>query len=814
MPPSQNFSSTDTQVSMDARQKRPSLTLVLPAYNEQATIEQAIREADAALAGLTDDYEILVVDDGSTDRTADLVAEAARRRGAVRLLRQPGNLGYGAALRRGFQAATKQLVAFTDADCQFDVRQLDRMILLAADYDIVCGYRIDRQDAWNRKVYSAGYNLLARLLLGTAVRDCDCALKLFRREWVQSVEIESDGFFVNSELLTKARLQGASMVEVGVAHRPRPGGESKVSLRHVPPVAAALARFWWRELLFPPTNFKATAASWSRGRQWAAGALLGLICLLLLLANLSYPLLEPDESRYAQIALEMLDSGDWITPRLDGQSYLDKPPLLYWMTALSYRLFGANEAAARLPCALCAALTVLLCYGLGKRLIGARAAWCGALALLLCGGFVLSGRFLILDGPLTLFVTAALLMGYLACGASRFRLGWWLAAAAACGLGVLAKGPVAVVLVLPPLVALRFLTPDVCRVRPYQWMLAAAVVVALTAPWFLAVSAAHGDFSGYFFWKHHVLRFVSAFDHRQPWWFYLPVLFVGMFPASLLLPALALFLFGRGSEERRMRAPPQGFLLLAAAWVLGFFSISSCKLPTYILPALPPLALLLGVMLDATVLTRGLSPRVSRLLRPIPRRGAVALLGIAAVGAAVDWAFVSEGPRGWLLDLLVLVAAGALLPAARRWTRAGADFAWGGSALVAIAVLAFAFVDVLPGVSRMRSIHLDAARLHAAHRDAPVVYFGHNAHSAALHLERDELVRLRTTQSAALRRLMREHREAVLVASRDDLARARRALGDSVELTPAGGRGRVFLMRRQKAPAVQFSARPQSTLRY
>ena len=158
---------------------------MLPAFNEEEVIEQAIREADDALREVTDDYEILVVDDGSRDATRERALREAQRRPAVHVISHDTNRGYGAALRTGFQAATKQYVGFTDADCQFNVREIDRLTVLLDDCDIACGYRIDRQDAWHRIFYSKVYNCLVRLLLGTRVRDCDCAMKLFRRDALQ-----------------------------------------------------------------------------------------------------------------------------------------------------------------------------------------------------------------------------------------------------------------------------------------------------------------------------------------------------------------------------------------------------------------------------------------------------------------------------------------------------------------------------------------------------------------------------------------------------------------------------------------------------
>ncbi len=155
--------------------QRPCLSLVLPACNEEAGLCQAISEADAALARLCHDYEIIVIDDGSRDTTAAIAADEAARRPHVRLLRHDSNLGYGAALRTGFAAARFDLVAFTDADCQF---HLDDLALLLPHTDaapIVVGYRVDRQDPWRRRFLSRGYNVIVRTLLGTRMRDCDCA---------------------------------------------------------------------------------------------------------------------------------------------------------------------------------------------------------------------------------------------------------------------------------------------------------------------------------------------------------------------------------------------------------------------------------------------------------------------------------------------------------------------------------------------------------------------------------------------------------------------------------------------------------------
>lgn len=254
-----------------------ALSLVIPALNEADVIATAVEEADAALGELFAEYEILVVDDGSTDDTPAVVERLAAAFPSVRLLRHEVNRGYGAALRTGFVAASFDRIAFTDADCQFDLSDLAKMVPRADEFPIVVGYRVDRKDPWRRRFLSKGYNLLARTFLGTRVRDCDCALKVFRRDALANLLPQSCGFFVNTEMLTRARQLGYDVTEVPVTHRPRLGGESKVSLGEVPKTLRTLLGFWWREVAFrrerpavtPPARTAAPRPSSSTPRRAA-----------------------------------------------------------------------------------------------------------------------------------------------------------------------------------------------------------------------------------------------------------------------------------------------------------------------------------------------------------------------------------------------------------------------------------------------------------------------------------------------------------------------------------------------------------------
>ncbi|MBA2793616.1 MAG: glycosyltransferase family 2 protein [Thermoleophilaceae bacterium] len=212
---------------MAAGDKPLRVSVVLPAFNEEANIEQSIAEVTAVAERLFSDHEVIVVDDGSTDRTAALVREVAAGDSRVRLLGHGGNRGYGEALRSGFLASRLDFVFFTDADLQFDVNEIEPFLEYAGTVDVVAGYRLNRQDTRARRAMAYGWNLLVRVLFYVPVRDIDCAFKLFDRRVIDAIDIQSVGAMVNTELMVKLGRRGASVVEIGVHHRPRPAGEAR-----------------------------------------------------------------------------------------------------------------------------------------------------------------------------------------------------------------------------------------------------------------------------------------------------------------------------------------------------------------------------------------------------------------------------------------------------------------------------------------------------------------------------------------------------------------------------------------------------------
>ena len=220
-----------------------SASIVLPAYNEEANVEEAIAEATATAERLLGEYEVIVVDDGSSDSTADLVERIAREDPRVRLVRHEANRGYGEALRSGFLASRLDHVFFTDADLQFDIAELERFLPFAGTVDVVAGFRRNRQDGLVRRILANGWNVIVRVLFYVPVRDIDCAFKLFDRRALNDVDIESVGAMVNTELMVKLGRSGASVVEVGVTHRPRRAGRPRgANLRVIATAVRELAR--------------------------------------------------------------------------------------------------------------------------------------------------------------------------------------------------------------------------------------------------------------------------------------------------------------------------------------------------------------------------------------------------------------------------------------------------------------------------------------------------------------------------------------------------------------------------------------------
>jgi len=225
--------------------KLPELSYFFPAHNEEANLRGLATEALMTLPDLAERFEIIIVDDGSRDATPAIADELAAAHPEVRVVHHPVNLGYGAALRSGFAAARHEFIAFTDGDRQFHVADIGLLAarLAAPDHPAaVVGYRIHRADPLVRTVYASLYRLANRIFFGLSVRDVDCACKLFRREALAGIAVESGGAFFSAELLIKLQARGRRIAEVGVPHYPRTAGSPTGAK---PQVVFRAARDFW-----------------------------------------------------------------------------------------------------------------------------------------------------------------------------------------------------------------------------------------------------------------------------------------------------------------------------------------------------------------------------------------------------------------------------------------------------------------------------------------------------------------------------------------------------------------------------------------
>jgi 4-amino-4-deoxy-L-arabinose transferase-like glycosyltransferase len=314
--------------------------------------------------------------------------------------------------------------------------------------------------------------------------------------------------------------------------------------------------------------------------------------------------MDPDEGRYAEIAREIFVLRDWLIPHLNLLPYLEKPPLVYWLTALSFKALGYTELAARLVPAVSALGGVFLAYGLGRVLWGPGPGVLSALVLASAAGYVALGRILTLDMTFALLLNLGIGLGYLALSRDQGRL--WLWAYLALGLAVLTKGPVA--LVLAGLVWVIWVGVSRGPWRRLIQIRGWALLTVITVPWFVYVQWRHPEFFRFFILEQHFGRFLTPAIHPEPLWYYLPVLLGLLLPWTWLLPWA---ITGGG----RWRDPDFRFLVIWAGVIMVFFSLSRGKLVPYILPALLPLALLVGRGL-ARLTGAGRLSFSSRLLKP------------------------------------------------------------------------------------------------------------------------------------------------------------------------------------------------------
>ena len=447
-------------------------------------------------------------------------------------------------------------------------------------------------------------------------------------------------------------------------------------------------------------------ADTSRQRSIYLG-LSGLIAVLWLAMLPLRPLFNPDEGRYAEIPREMVASGDWIVPHLNGLVYIEKPPLQYWATALSLELLGNNEFAARLYTALSALGSILAVALTARRLWGGAAGFRAAAILAGMLLFVILGQLLTLDMSLTLYLTVAL-CAFLAAQRSAEEgsspRGWMLLAWAATGLGMLTKGLVAAAIPGAVLVLYSAYTRDFKPWRRLHALAGVPLFLVITAPWYVLAARRIPDFLEFFFVHEHFARYLTpSADRQEVWWFFGVVFLLGSLPWTL--SALKVLFLHWPRPGARGDFDAALFLKIWVWFVCVFFSLSDSKLIPYILPAMPALALAIASLPEG-FLRRDLS------------RTALGTVGLA-LGLALVCLFAPAhvapterngyflALRGPLAEVAALLAVSGLYVLSRRRREAtgGALFLGAGWCLAGLLAMraAAAVAPIYSGVTLARA---------------------------------------------------------------------------------------------------------------
>ena len=382
----------------------------------------------------------------------------------------------------------------------------------------------------------------------------------------------------------------------------------------------------------------------------------------------AFALAEPDEPRYAEIPREMIESGDWVTPRLNYVKYFEKPPLVYWLTAVNFELFGMNEFVARLWPAIFALLGIGAAGVLGRSMYGPWTGYAAAALLAATPLYFGLGQILILDMPLTGLMTLALAAFWFAYADTRWRTPclWLLYAATA--LAVLTKGPVAPLLIGAILVAFLLLEGNL---RALAWLLnpvGIVIFLSVAVPWFVLVSQRNPEFVDFFVIKQHLDRFLKPDEHQQPLWFFVPMVVAGMLPwtAFALCAPRLLWRFVARLAARRVSAATL-YCVLWSGVIFAFFSLSGSKLATYILPVFCPLAILAARFFER-VIANGRTEILRRGTYIVLAFAVVTVVGAVIAGEVVDaWQLDAILPALYIGGLLLGVAAVVALALLRRW---------------------------------------------------------------------------------------------------------------------------------------------------
>jgi 4-amino-4-deoxy-L-arabinose transferase-like glycosyltransferase len=672
---------------------RPSVSIVLPVHNEADSLPVLWDELLGVLPRFGGRVEVIFVDDGSTDASADVLRGLVKRDPRVRLLRFERQIGLTAAFIAGLRAARGEILATMDSDLQNDPADLEVLLRHLDGADAAVGARLIRHDSWLKRVSSCVANAIRNRVTHEDVVDSACSLRVMRRACLEAwPPYEGMHRFVPTLL----RLAGHRVVVVPVHHRPRRFGRSKFSVRNRAFAAfldlLAVAWMGRRRLRYhvvedvggigveprehardlePVVTAPRAASGWP-------GVAVSLLLPLLLAAALFLPAIgqrsiyHPDEARYAVLAKTMLQTGQWLVPQIADEVHLEKPPLFVWAIALVSLLTGSvNTFSATLPAALSAMAGVLGTALLGRQLFGTRTGLMAGVVLATTPGYFWHARLVLADIMVAAFIVWSAWAFWRALDDPARQRGWIALFYAFLGLAVSAKGPAG----LMPLVTCgAFVLADqgVRGLRMLRPVMGVAILAVMWAPWGFAFAAQGGaTFVQRVVIEDYALH-LARWEHVSELFFALGPLGVAALPWSLFVPIAAL------SGLRSADEPTRRKFRFLGAWALAYvvvMTLMAHKRDRYLLPAYPALALMVGWLWSrwgATTLTAAL------------RRHGGLVVAFAAIAATVILLPVRQ--RGefavWIPDTLgralpvaaVLLVAGALGYLACRAVRPRAAF--------------------------------------------------------------------------------------------------------------------------------------------
>ena len=559
-------------------------------------------------------------------------------------------------------------------------------------------------------------------------------------------------------------------------------------------------------------------------RGWQV--LVGGVALLALwyVPLVTVPLQEPDEGRYAEIPREMLATGDLVTPHLNGTPYLDKPPLYYWLTAAAMRALGSNELACRFWSATLGLATILLVVAVGSDLRDRRTGVVAGIILASSPLFAFLAHLNTIDMTVTFFITLALACFWFAHDAApgTARARCWYGIFLGAALAVMTKGLIGIVIPGAVIFLFILLSGRWRALRTVPWLGGTVLFLVVAVPWHIVVAQRNPDFLSYYFIKHHVMRYATPVARRtEPFWYLAAVFLAGSLPWTGLLPTAFRRPAGRGWREGLTGRPHLLFLACWVVFVVGFFSLSSSKLASYVLPAAPPLALLVALAL-ADLLDGITGPS-----RAEAAGGVVAGLLTAVLAGAVTVAGAGLLPylreiAGRSLVTTVLGCAGvafSVLAMAAWWRRSAVRGALlsGATAVTLVAGLWALLVQVGPS----RSSRDLAAHLRTKLTSATLVYsYGNYQQTLPFYLDREigvvnyrrdlefgiahaseEVRALRFPAESGLHEILRSDTQVFVVAEPREAAKLLRA--SPVNLTIEAEYPRLTLLSNRSQPVTR-----------